>query len=205
MFCPHPAGGRLFRRFVPWAQKYAPILSPEAKSLVTAGSPECLLPSVSCILGEMEQEKFTKVTMMKLKLKSMLAGAIALTVAAAPLAVKAQPNQPNQPARGQAQNQPRIAGVEITQKQQQQLAEIRRDTRAQVEKLLTPQQRQQFKAAIDGPRQGQSPFAGMNLSEDQQTKLQAIVQSAQYRAEAILTPEQRQQIQQRFQQQQPKK
>ena len=152
----------------------------------------------------MEQAKFTKVTIMKRKLKPVLAGAIALTLAAAPLAVKAQSNQPNQPVRGQSQNQPQIAGVKITQQQQQQLAEIRRNTRAQVEKILTPQQLQQFKAAIESPRQGQSPFAGMNLSEDQQTKLQAIVQSAQYRAEAILTPEQRQQIQQRVQQQ-PKK
>ena len=68
----------------------------------------------------MEQVKFTKVTMMKLKLKPVLAGAIALTLAA-PLAVKAQSNQPNQPVRGQSQNQPQIAGVKITQQQQQQL------------------------------------------------------------------------------------
>ena len=134
----------------------------------------------------------------------LLAGAIALTVAAAPLAVKAQPNQPKQPVPGQAQNRPRLAGVEITQQQQNQLDEIRRDTRAQIEKILTPEQRQQFKAAIESRQGERSPFAGINLSEDQKTKLQGIVQSAQYRAEAILTPEQRQQIQRNFQQQQPK-
>lgn len=130
----------------------------------------------------------------------MLAGAIALTVAAAPLAVKAQPSQPNQPVPKPAQNQSQIAGVELTQQQQTQLAQIRSDARTAIEKLLTPQQLEKFKTAMQSPQDRQAAIAAMNLSEDQKTQLQTIVQSAQTRAEAILTPEQRKQIQQNIQQ-----
>lgn len=161
-----------------------------------------LLSSANFYNGETDHEKFRKLTTMKLKLMPVLAGAIALTVAAAPLAVKAQPNQQNQPVPGQAQNQPQFAGVEITQQQQDQLSQIRNETRAQIEKLLTPQQLQQFKTAMQSSQDRQAAFAAMNLSEEQKTQLQTIVQSAQNRAETVLTPEQRQKIQQNIQQRQ---
>lgn len=138
--------------------------------------------------------------MMKLKIMPLLAGAIALTVAAAPLAVKAEPNQSNQPVPKQAQNRPPVVKVKLTQQQQNQLDQIRRDTRAQIEKLLTPQQLEQFKSAMQSPQGRQAAISAMNLSEAQKTRLKTIVQSAQSRAEAILTPQQRQQIQQSSQQ-----
>ena len=138
---------------------------------------------------------------MKLKLVPALAGAWALAVVAAPLAVKAEPKQSNQSAQSQVQNQPKPVGVKLTEQQKGQMNEIRRDTRARIEKLLTPQQQEQFKAALQSPQGGQAAFAAMKLSPEQQTQLQGILQSAQARAEAILTPEQRQQLQQNFQQQ----
>ena len=138
---------------------------------------------------------------MKLKLTPMLAGAIALTVAAAPLAVKAQPNQPNQRVPGQAQNGSQMGGVKLNQQQQNQLAQIRRDTRAQIDAILTPKQREQFKVAMQSPQGRRAAFTAMKLSDDQKSQMQAIIQSAQSRAEAILTPQQRQQIQKYIQQQ----
>ena len=123
-----------------------------------------------------------------------LAGVLALTVAAAPLAVKAD-NQSNQPSSGQAQNKPRFAGVELTQQQKDQMEQIRRDTRAQIEQILTPQQREQFKTAMQNRQGGRAAFAAMNLSPEQQTQMRTIMQSSKSRAEAVLTVEQRQQIQ----------
>ena len=134
---------------------------------------------------------------MKLKLLPMLAGAIALTITAAPVAVKAQSNQPP----GQAQNGSQIAGVNLTQQQQNQLAQIRRDTRVQIDAILTPKQRDQFKVAMQSPQGRRAAFTAMNLSDEQKSHMQAIIQSAQSRAEAILTPQQRQQIQKYIQQQ----
>jgi Spy/CpxP family protein refolding chaperone len=161
-----------------------------------------LLSSANFYNGEIEHEKFRKVTTMKLKLMPVFAYAIALTVAAAPLAVKAQPNQQNQPVPGQAQNQPQFAGVKITQQQQNQLAQIRSDARAQIEKLLTPQQLEQLKTAttMQSGQDRQAALAAMNLSQEQKNQLQTIIQSARNRAEAVLTPEQRQQMQQNIQQ-----
>lgn len=137
---------------------------------------------------------------MKLKLMQLIAGALALTVAAAPLSVKAQPNQSSQAAPGQAQNRSQFGGLELTEQQKNQFAQIRRDTRAQIEKVLTQEQRKQFQSAIQSGKGRQTPFAAMNLSSEQQTQIQTIMQSAKSRAEAILTPQQRQQIQQYIQQ-----
>lgn len=151
--------------------------------------------------GDIEHCKFRQDPTMKLKLVPALAGALALTVVAAPLAVQAEPKQSNQPAQPQVQTPTKPVGVELTQQQKSQMNEIRRDTRARIEKLLTPQQQEQFKAALQSRQGGQAAFAAMKLSPEQQTQLQGILQSAQSRAEAILTPEQRQQLQQNFQQQ----
>lgn len=126
------------------------------------------------------------------KIIPFLAGVLALTVAAAPLAVKAD-NQPNQSL--QAQNKPQFAGVELTQQQKDQMEQIRRDTRVQIEQLLTPQQREQFKTAMQNRQGGRAAFAAMNLSPEQQTKMRTILQSSKSRAEAVLTAQQRQQIQ----------
>ena len=138
--------------------------------------------------------------MIKLKLMPFLAGAIALTVASFPSAVKAEPSQLAQAAPNQSQAKPQLAGVEITPQQQEQLAKLSRDTRAQIEAVLSPQQQEQFKTAMQSRQAPQNTFANMNLSTEQQNQLQGIMQTAQTRAEAILTPEQRQKIQQNMQQ-----
>lgn len=75
---------------------------------------------------------------MKLKLMPVLAGAIALTVVATPLAVKAGPN-------GSGQR----AGIELTQEQQNQMEQIRSNTRSEIEAILTPEQREQFQATLE--------------------------------------------------------
>lgn len=140
---------------------------------------------------------------MKLKLMSMLGGAIALTVAAAPLAVKAQPSQPSQPVPGTgAQNRPGPAGIQLTPQQREKLVQIRRDTSAQIQKILTPEQQNKFKAAIQSGQDRRSAFAAMNLSSQQQEQLSKIRKQANSQVESILTPEQRQQIQQNIQRQQ---
>jgi len=153
---------------------------------------------------------------MKLKLMPMLSGAITLTVAAAPLAVKAQfspsqptpgqqgqNSQPSQPTPGQqGQNRPGATGIQLTQQQRQKLVQIRRDTSAQIQKILRPEQQNKFKAALQAGQDRKSAFAAMNLSSEQQAQLRKITQAANSQVESILTPEQRQQIQQNIQKRQ---
>lgn len=137
---------------------------------------------------------------MKFKITSILAGLLALTVTAAPLAAQAQSEKPNQSSPQQGQNRDRKADVQLTEQQKARLAEIRRNTRTQIEKILTPQQREQMKAAMQNRQNRRDGFDAMNLSSEQKTQLQAIMRSARSQSEAVLTPQQREQIRQYMQQ-----
>ncbi len=132
---------------------------------------------------------------MKLKVMPILAGSVAIALAATPLAVIAQPSQSSPPSSSQTQNQSPLTNVKLTQQQQDKLAQIRSDTRTQLDKILTPKQKDQFRAALQAGQDRRSAFAAMNLSDQQKTQLRTLMQSAKSRAEAVLTPEQRQQIQ----------
>ena len=136
---------------------------------------------------------------MKLKLMPMLVGAIALTLAATPLAVKAQANTSGQLLIAEGQRQGRWEALNLTQEQKDQMAQIRQQTRSQIEALLTQEQRDQFKAAMESNQGRREALKAMNLSDAQKTQMRAIKESAKSKMEAILTQEQRQQLQQRRQ------
>lgn len=132
---------------------------------------------------------------MQLKLIPMLAGTIALALATTPLAVKAEPALSQLPT--QTQETPGRQRLQLTQEQKAKMAEIRNNTRSQIEAILTPQQKEQLKAAMQEPRQRRrETFAALNLTPEQQTQMRQIRQSAKSQFEAVLTPEQRQQMQQ---------
>lgn len=121
---------------------------------------------------------------MKLKLMPILAGMLAIAVVTTPLAVKAGPNY-----------QGKRAALELTQQQRTQMEQIHRNTRSQMEAILTPEQKQQFQAALEQRRGMRGAIAAMNLSPEQQTQLRNIMQSARTQKDAILTSEQKQQLQ----------
>ena len=165
---------------------------------------------------------------MKLKLIPVLAGAIALTLAAVPLAsqiVQAQSNTGTP-----SQNAPRMKGMKgmrgmnalnLTAEQKAQMQQIRQETKAQIEQVLTAEQRQQLEAAkaqwqaaraerqaaraqgqpkperqaqTGQARERKGPFANLNLSAEQKTRIQEIKQASRQRMEAVLTAEQRQKL-----------
>jgi protein CpxP len=159
---------------------------------------------------------------MKLRLIPVLAGAIALTLAAAPLATQVVQAQSNTGT--PSQSGPRMKAMKgmkalnLSADQKAQMQQIHQETQAQIEQVLTAEQRQQLEAAkaqrqatraerqaarTQGQRQARpqgatrerkGPFADLNLSADQKTRIQAIRQAARQRMEAVLTPEQRQQL-----------
>jgi Spy/CpxP family protein refolding chaperone len=135
---------------------------------------------------------------MQLKFIPVLASAIALSIATAPLAVKAEPVAPAPPTIAQADNKvpPRFERLELTQEQTDKIAEIRRSTRTQVEALLTPEQRQQLKTVRESRQRRREALASLNLTPEQKTKLQQIRQSAKSQFDAVLTPQQKQKLQQ---------
>jgi Spy/CpxP family protein refolding chaperone len=131
-----------------------------------------------------------------------LVGAVALNLAATPFAVNAQANTSGQQllAQGQGQRQGKFADLNLTQAQKDQMAAIRKDTRSQIDAILTPDQRDKFKAAMESRQGRRNAIASMNLSEDQKTQLRTIRESAKSKMQAVLTDQQRQQLQQKIQQ-----
>ncbi|KJH70120.1 hypothetical protein [Aliterella atlantica] len=129
---------------------------------------------------------------MQLKLIPLLAGAIALSAATSlPLTAQIQPSQQQlAPVRDS-----KYKGIQLTEQQKAQMQSIREQTGSQIQAILTPEQRQQFQAAMGSGQKRRSAFADMNLSEQQKTQIREIMQSAKTQAEAVLTPAQRQQLQ----------
>lgn len=134
---------------------------------------------------------------MKRKLLPLLAGAIALSFTTAPSIVQAQLRQ-SQP--GQIQKQRKFAGVELTESQRTQLLEIHRNTRSQIEAVLTSEQKRQLESGKESGNKGRTAFADMNLSSEQKARIQSIMRTAKTRTDDILTPEQRQQVQRNMEQ-----
>ena len=103
---------------------------------------------------------------MKLNLLPLFTGAIALTLVTAPTIVQAQS--------GETQTQRKLASVELTETQRTQLKEIRRNTRSQIEAVLTTEQKRQLESSRKGDRQQRTAFAAMNLLPQQQTQIKSI-------------------------------
>lgn len=118
-----------------------------------------------------------------IKVMPILAGMLAISVVTTPLAVKAGGNYQGK------------TGLELTQQQRTQMEQIHRNTRSQMEAILTPEQKQSFQAALEQRRGMRAAIAAMNLSPQQQTQLRNIMQSARTQKDAILTSEQKQQLQ----------
>jgi periplasmic protein CpxP/Spy len=134
---------------------------------------------------------------MQFKFIPVLASAIALSIATAPLVAKAEPNAPAPQRIAQAKDRGarRFEQLGLTQAQRDKMAEIRRNTRTQVEAVLTPEQRQQLAAARESRQRRREAMASLNLTPEQKTRLQQIRQSAKSQFDAVLTPEQRQKLQ----------
>ncbi|MBD2183312.1 hypothetical protein H6S82_20160 [Planktothrix sp. FACHB-1355] len=111
--------------------------------------------------------------------------------------------------------QARRSPLNLTPEQQAQMRQIRQSTRTQIENILTPEQRNQWNAAMEQMRtnrgqrgqRGQSGqgdrgsqlgqmLSALNLTPEQKAQIQRISQESKQKMDAILTPEQRQQMQQ---------
>jgi Spy/CpxP family protein refolding chaperone len=135
---------------------------------------------------------------MQFKFIPVLASAIALSIATAPLAAKAEPTAPAPQTIAQAQERGarRFEQLGLTQEQRDKMAEIRRNTRTQVEAVFTPEQREQLAAIRESRQKRREALASLNLTPEQKTRLQQIRQSAKSQFDAVLTPEQREKLQQ---------
>ena len=146
---------------------------------------------------------------MKLQKLSLMVGAIALSLTATTVAVKAQTTKPSPLVVAQAQEHHSFEQrLGLTDDQKAKMAEIRSNTRAQMQKILTPEQQNHLTTAMKNHQDRRSAMASLNLTDDQKNQLKQLRQSEKTQIDGILTPEQKQQMQQfrqnrRSQHQQP--
>ncbi|WP_017316334.1 Spy/CpxP family protein refolding chaperone [Mastigocladopsis repens] len=131
---------------------------------------------------------------MKLKNLSIICGAIALSLTATSFVVKAEANSPLVIAQSQ-QKGGALQRLGLTDEQKAKIKEIRSNARAEMDKILTEQQREQLKTAMQN-RQGKGDrFASLNLTDQQKNQMRQLMQSQKTQIEAILTPQQKEQLQ----------
>jgi periplasmic protein CpxP/Spy len=142
---------------------------------------------------------------MNWKIALLLPGAIALSLAAAPMLPGI-----SAPAETTAQAQPgqkRGLKLNLNDDQKARMKQIRETTESKISDILNPEQRQQWatlKQQRQAQRQSGQPrmggwkkgggMAALNLNEDQKTKIRAIWAQAKQDMDAVLTPDQRQQL-----------
>ena len=157
---------------------------------------------------------------MKLKLRSVLTGAVVVVVAATSFVIKPIQAAPGQQLLAQATTQPgqgRWANLNLTPEQQTRLRQLHEQTRKKIEAVFTPQQLQQYRTALQNRRSGmrtangdvnssstqqtgrQNILATLNLTQEQKTKIQQILRDSRNQRNTILTDAQRSQLQKNWQ------
>lgn len=142
---------------------------------------------------------------MKTKTLSLIAGVFALTLTAVPFAAKANTtlNAPLQLAQATSTHHHRGRFFEqlgLSDPQKSQIKEIRSSTREQIKQIITPDQEQAFKTAIQNHQGFKAARQAMNLTDDQKSELKQIRQSSRDQIKAVLTPDQQTKLQELRQQ-----
>jgi len=88
------------------------------------------------------------------------------------------------------------AALNLTDQQKTQMRQIREATRAQIDSILTPEQRDKIKATREQREQNRQVWSSLNLTEDQKAQIKRIREESRQKMQAILTQEQQQQLQQ---------
>jgi Spy/CpxP family protein refolding chaperone len=148
---------------------------------------------------------------MKLKLMPIIMGAITLTgslgaiafpLGATSFAANTQNTSSRQlvaQAQGQGQRQrkqDRFAALNLTQAQKDQIAQIRKESREQMKGIISQDQRDKYKAAIEAGKTRQEAKAAMNITDAQKAQMKSMKQATKAKIDALLTTEQRTQLQQ---------
>jgi len=141
---------------------------------------------------------------MKNKTLSLIVGAFALALTATPFAARA--NTTLQTPLRVAQTQTHHArgkiwaSLGLSDSQKAQIKQIRASTRAQRQQIITPEQQQAFKTAIQNHQGFKAAIQALNLTDQQKSDLKQLKESERDQIKAVLTPDQQAQLEQLHQQ-----
>ncbi|MFM7427469.1 MAG: Spy/CpxP family protein refolding chaperone [Elainella sp.] len=88
--------------------------------------------------------------------------------------------------------------LDLTPTQSAQISQIRRSAQSELQTIVRPDQRQQFKQTWQ-QSSFQEAVAAMNLTADQRQQIRAVFQDSREQAKAVLTEGQRQELRQLLQ------
>lgn len=132
---------------------------------------------------------------MKLNKLSFLVGAVALTLTAIPFTAEADTSSSSPIVVAQRQKRGGWKNkLNLTENQKAQMQEIKKDARAEMREVLTPDQLQKLEAAKASGQKKRGVWRSLNLSDTQKAELKKIRQSKKARFEEILTEEQKAQL-----------
>ncbi|MBD1211731.1 MAG: P pilus assembly/Cpx signaling pathway, periplasmic inhibitor/zinc-resistance associated protein [Dolichospermum circinale Clear-D4] len=146
---------------------------------------------------------------MKLKILSLLAGTLSLTLITTPFTVQAQDNPPLPQPDQELQARGPFKHLNLNSEQKAKMKEIHTNTRAQIDAILTPEQKNQLKTAMEKrkaerqqrQRQHQERrekkgniFQSLNLTDKQKDQIKQIHESERQKMQAVLTPQQQAQM-----------
>jgi periplasmic protein CpxP/Spy len=134
---------------------------------------------------------------MKLKALSLLACAVAVTVATTTFTANAQNNANTPLLMAQGQELPaKFQSLGLTDAQKSQISEAYNQMRSEISGVLTEEQRQQYQSSVQNGGSEKEALKSLQLTEEQKTKVKTIKDSKKQKIQGILTEEQRQQLQQ---------
>jgi Spy/CpxP family protein refolding chaperone len=140
---------------------------------------------------DIEQNKPRK-SNMKLKNLSFLAGAVALTISAIPFAAQADISSSSPTIVAQSRKQGGWKNkLNLTEAQKAQMQQIKESARADMQKILTPEQLQKLEAAKASGEKKRGVWRSLNLTDAQKAEMKKIKESKKAQFEAILTDEQK--------------
>jgi protein CpxP len=138
---------------------------------------------------------------MKYQNLSLIAGIIALSLTATPITAYAQntTSLPTIIAQEIEESEEDVyKKLGLTEEQKTEIKQICSNTKAEINKILTPEQQQQLNTKEQNclGRDGRGELASLNLSSDQKTKIKQILESEKAKIEEVLTDEQEAKLQQ---------
>ncbi|EKQ70200.1 P pilus assembly/Cpx signaling pathway, periplasmic inhibitor/zinc-resistance associated protein [Leptolyngbyaceae cyanobacterium JSC-12] len=124
---------------------------------------------------------------MNIKTLLLVPGAIALSLSVLPVS----------PVAAQLENAPMMQNqrgwnkLNLTDAQKAQMKQMREQTQAQIEQILTPEQKAQWQSMKQNGGKKPGRMQSLNLSEAQKQQIRQIRENAKQSMQSILTPEQR--------------
>jgi periplasmic protein CpxP/Spy len=104
---------------------------------------------------------------------------------------------------GPLQKLSEIPGINLTEEQKNKLKEIQQETRSQVDEILTSEQVDDFKQAMQEGKNPPDAMKSLNLSSEQKQKMRELMVSQRGKLDDILTDEQREKLRE-FKEKMPK-